>query len=427
MSGSDRYGTGRSDEHAWLPSTRSAVAGLLHRARQASEPERQLELLQRASMLLSHRRVVQRRIARAWIDAGDEAQADAHLARCLECWPEDPILLGRRAETALRLRRLQRAAYLIEAALLRAPQRVELIELAATIARERGLERGEAYYLSLAVLLKPKRMDLQRRLVRAWLDAGDAERADRVLRTLPPAEQDRHLVARTALDCGRPLDGLAALGIEGRRTETFPTLSPHDLTLALRLAEAAGNHPLLRRLRKRAHEMPHPESDLAVAVQFLREGRFHAAVTTAFRWRHHEQFSAAALTIVLVAAGMKSRRNLVRRSLQRLWHEHGGPNRRETAALWRDALLGATLDPRTVFEDRSGGGRMLPMLLERAAVTFATAADRARSSSRGEKAAEMDRHRRVCLTALGRADDPSTLPDTAGDLKQGVPSLRLAA
>ena len=426
MNGSDRYGTGGSDEHAWLPSTRTAVAGLLCRARQAPEPEHRLELLQRASMLLSHRRVVQRRIARAWIDAGDVGQADAHLARCLERWPEDPILLGRRAETALRLRRRQRAAYLVEAALLRAPQRVELIELAATIARERGLGEGEACYLGLAVLLKPKRMDLQRRLVQAWLDAGQAERADRVLKTLPPAEQDRHLVARSALDCGRPLDGLAALGIEGDPAEELPVLSSHDLTLALRLAEAAGNRPLLRRLAKRAQENPNPESDLAVAEQLLREGRFHAALMTAFRWRDHERFGAAALTTLLVAAGMESRRKLVRRCLQRLWHQHGGPNRRETAALWREALLGASLDPCGAFEDRSVGGRILPLLLERAATTFAAAADRARSASRGETAAEMERHRRLCLTEPGRAGNRSAVSDAA-DERREVPPLRLAA
>lgn len=456
-------------ERRWLPATRKSVAELLRRARSGLDPDERFDLLLRAAILLPERPAVQRRLARALIDTGDLPQADAHTARCRRHWPDDVLLIGLRAEIALGMNCPQRAKGLIEEALARAPARVGLIRLAAAIERASGRPRAAAYHLGLAVLLRPDDPELARRLAETWLAAGDAERAARIVAVLPPREQHRELVAAIELGRRRPLEGLAQLGIvagqdPGSIRKLVATFSEPEMMLALRLAEMAGRREMWRPLDEHARASGMVGAMLVTARRELKCGRLIGALRIAARGRSDARCGRDALMIVLVAAAGLGRERLSRTALHRLWQQWGGPDRSTLAQLWREARLGLAIgvgeaDRRNRISaargcasagDRNGDasgdasgtgtdaasdascgagsgagpgtGRILPGLLQSAAMTLERAAARS---------GEDEAHRRqlriragACRAALGQQPVPEA--KTAPPGPPGT-SLRLAA
>jgi hypothetical protein len=104
-----------------------------------------------------------------------------------------------------------------------------------------------------------------------------------------------------------------------------------------------------------------------------------------------------------VAASMAGRHRLARRALHRLQETPAGADPTVMADLWRRALTARLFsdqyDPRKAGADRNAS--LLQPLLRSALKTFdARRAALAGSSSIGQD--ELNRHRAVCLAAMGR-------------------------
>jgi tetratricopeptide (TPR) repeat protein len=326
------------------------------------------------------------------LSQGDHRTADTMIAQGLLLRPDDPALSRLRAESLLMQEQPGEAEIEIRRALRRRPNHVRTLRTAASVAEALGKSTLRASYLERALAARPQSGATRVELVNALLDAGCIGRASRMLKALGtrhPLLESRVLAAQ-----GRVLDAISLL--EQSRID-----GDSDVSLTVELIavlERAGDRPRLRRLLKQIDD----QADVLTHAGrgWLLLGQFRTAIIRLAPLRWSRSHAREALSIIAVAAAMLQRHALAERALARLQVTARGASPARLAELWRRALAARVLDDqlnaRRAGQDRNAS--LLEPLLQSAVATLSRASQSARGAQRGE----LQRHRAICLMALGR-------------------------
>ncbi|MDY7109984.1 MAG: hypothetical protein SYC29_15235, partial [Planctomycetota bacterium] len=379
------------------------AAELLRAARAAGLDTRN-DSVEWALSMLPWNRHVRRLAIRRLLHAGNTDAADALIAQGLLIEPTDPVLTRLRAESLLMQGDTRLAEKEIALALEKRPRHCGTLTLAARIASARGDHPRAVALLRGAEAERPSSDAIKARLVRTLLDVDCPEEAEKTVRAMkcPTAT----LRARVRAARGRLLEAIDLL--ESARAENAwagEADPPELLTELIDLLERAGHLARLRRLLVELTEQENTDRAVLarVGIAWLTQGAFTTATRLMGSLSGPGPGQRDALAVLVVAASMAGRRRLARRALHRLQETAAGADPAVMADLWRRALTARLFsdqyDPRKAGADRNAS--LLQPLLRSALEVF----DRRRASladAAGGEAEELNRHRAVCLAAMGR-------------------------
>lgn len=382
---------------------RLEAARLLRAARTAAGTGRHTAAEQ-ALALHPDGRHARRLLIDALLDTGDTAAADHLIAEGLLQRPTDAALSRLRARSLLAQGDHRGAEREIRLALHGRPRHAGTLLLAAQIASARGEIHTAVRRLEEASAVRPACDEPRARLAGALLDGGAIERAIEVIGTLgaPPAL----LRARLAAARGRREDAVQVL------LEAHADPGPSDETDLIQCALIDQLEEMEDETRLRsalAGARPDRPRELARAARgWLSIGEFRTAVIHAAALRHERRLAGEALAVLAIAAAMAGRARLAERALARGRRAPGALAPPAVADLWRRAFTArafrsARPQPAAAHTEPADG--VLTPLLSVAVETFTREAERCRRRRRSAAAAAAERHRAVCLAALGRRSD----------------------
>lgn len=342
---------------------------------------------------------------------GNTDAADALITQGLLIKPTDPLLTRLRAESLLMQGETRLAEKEIGLALERRARHCATLLLAARIASARGDHPRAVILLQRAMAVKPQRDEIKPLLVQVLLDAGSPQRAEKTLRTMKrPAPTLR---ARVLAAQGRLLEAIDLL--ESARRAGAGTGQPDSAELLcelIGLLERVGNMARLRRLLEELGERSDLDRAvlLRIGIAWLTLGAFTTASRLMAAISHPGPRQRDALAVLVVAAAMAGRRRLGERALDRLQQTPAGADPVMMADLWRRALTARLFsdqyDPRKAGSDRNAS--LLQPLL-RSALKIFDAERAAAGRLRGDAKPQLNRHRAVCLAAMGRTREAAAV------------------
>lgn len=343
------------------------------------------------------------------LHVGNIDAADALITQGLLSQPTDPLLTRLRAESLFMQGETLLAEKEIGLALERRAHHCATLLLAARIASARGDHPRAVSLLQRAMAAKPKRNDIKPLLVQVLLDAGNPQRAGRMLQTMKrPAPTLR---ARVLAAQGRLLEAIDLLE-SARRAGAGGPDSAELLCELIGLLERVGNMARLRRLLEELGERSDLDRAvlLRIGIAWLTLGAFTTASRLMAAISHTGPRQRDALAVLIVAAAMADRRRLGERALDRLQQTAAGADPVMMADLWRRALTARLFsdqyDPRKAGSDRNAS--LLQPLLRSALKVF-DAERAAGGSSRSEVKPQFNRHRAICLAAMGRTREAAAV------------------
>ncbi len=370
---------------------------------------------------LPDRRHPRRLKVEALLRERDVEAADAMIAQGLLLRPDDPGLMFLRARSLLIQHDLLAAEREIARVLDRRPSHVSSLVVGAEIARASHEYPTGVRRLESALALRPDHDGLRARLAEILLDAeavGSAERVILAMAEVPPRLQARLLRAQ-----GRSLDAVELL--DAARSGGDPE---GDITCDLIDAlESIGAVDRLHRLLDGVDERV-PATLVRAGSAWLALGAYERAIGRLAPLLDHGPHERAALSVAVVAASMLGRLDLAERMLTRLQQSRAGADPRFMSELWRRAITaGLFIDQaRTGRAEATREGRLIDPLLRGALAVF----EAEPASRTPARRAEIQRHRALCLAALGRDREAAAalggLP-AAADADAPEATLRVAA
>jgi len=360
------------------------------------------------------------------LQAGDTEAADALITQGLLIRPTDPLLTRLRAESLFMQGETRLAEKEIRLALDRRPQHCATLLLAARIAAARNDHPRAVALLQRAEAQKPRRDQIKALLTQALLDAGCAERAEQTLHTMnrPSAA----LCARVLAAQGRLLEAIDLL--EAARLEEIEAADHQAVELLCELIDLLERVGDMSRLRRLLEEItvqgePHRAVLVRIGVAWLTLGAFATAVRQMALISRPGPHQREALAVLVVAAAMAGRRRLAERALCRLQQTPAGTDPVAMADLWRRALTARLFsdqyDPQKAGADRNAS--LLQPLLRSALETFSAEPASREEGSGGASGADLNRHRAICLAAMGRSQEAAAIfPDTPPPEEQPAPA-----
>jgi tetratricopeptide (TPR) repeat protein len=349
------------------------------------------------------------------LQAGDTEAADALITQGLLIRPTDPLLTRLRAESLFMQGETRLAEKEIGLALDRRAHHCATLLLAARIAAARGDHPQAVALLQRAEAQKPHRDEIKAMLTQALLDAGCVERAEQALHTMDrpaPALCARVLAAR-----GRLLEAIDLL--EAARLEEIEAADQQNAELLCELIDLLERVGDMSRLRRLLEEItiqgkPHRAVLVRVGVAWLTLGAFATAIRQMALISRPGPRQRDALAVLVVAAAMAGRGRLAERALRRLQQTSAGTDPVAMADLWRRALTARLFsdqyDPQKAGADRNAS--LLQPLLHSALETFSAEPASREEGPGGASGAELNRHRAMCLAAMGRSREAAAIfPD----------------
>ncbi len=288
------------------------------------------------------------------VDQGDLESASVLVAQGLLQRPTDASLTLWRARILYRRDQFEQCARELRLVLARRPHHFATLRLAGLAAHRLNAPVRAASFFARAEARRPGDVPTQQLLVEAWIDAGQLDKAGRVLSRIdsPPAR----LSAKYLRAQGRLLEAAEALETalgRGRGDEDEAVLC--DLITIL---EESGNMARLRHVLERI-DVRQPAALARAGLAWLWLGEFRTAAVRAARLARVPGSRSIGLLVLLVASALLQRPTLVERALGRLRRSDDAIDPDVFADAWCRGLMGRLLqaqcNPRQAGADPHAG------------------------------------------------------------------------